>query len=56
MTFPSLCRRDQYVLTSTTDRGTSMYLMAFFSKHQLGYTFWDRITTQDEKGQIALDW
>jgi three-Cys-motif partner protein len=37
-------------------KNVPMYLMAFFSKHPLGYTFWDRITTEDEKGQIALDW
>ena len=37
-------------------KNVPMYLMAFSSKHPLGYTFWDRISTQDEKGQLALDW
>lgn len=37
-------------------KNVSIYLMAFFSKHPLGYTFWDRITSEDEKGQIALNW
>ncbi|MBI3748042.1 MAG: three-Cys-motif partner protein TcmP [Chloroflexi bacterium] len=37
-------------------KNVPMYLLAFFSKHPLGYTFWDRITTEDEKGQIALTW
>ena len=40
----------------TNSKNAPMYLMAFFSKNQLGYTFWNRITTQDEKGQMALDW
>jgi hypothetical protein len=37
-------------------KNVPIYLMAFFSKNQMGYTFWDRITTQDEKGQMALVW
>jgi three-Cys-motif partner protein len=37
-------------------RNAIMYLMAFFSKHPLGYEFWDRITTEDQDGQLALTW
>ena len=37
-------------------KNATMYLLAFFSKHRLGYTFWDKITTEAEDGQLALDW
>ncbi len=40
----------------TNSKNVPMYLMAFFSKNTMGYTFWNRITTKDEKGQMALDW
>ena len=37
-------------------KNVTMYLMAFFSKHPLGYQFWDKITSVDEGGQIAIPW
>lgn len=37
-------------------KNATMYLMAFFSKHPLGYKFWDEVTTQDERGQLAIKW
>ena len=40
----------------TNSKNVTMYLMSFFSKHELGYTFWDRITTEDEGGQLAIPW
>jgi three-Cys-motif partner protein len=40
----------------TNSKHVTMYLMSVFSKHDLGYTFWDRITTEDEGGQQAIPW
>jgi three-Cys-motif partner protein len=37
-----------------TPTNTPLYLMAFFSKHPLGFKFWDAITTRDEHGQAVL--
>jgi three-Cys-motif partner protein len=37
-------------------RNATMYLLAFFSKNKMGYRFWDEITTEDEKGQLAIKW
>ena len=37
-------------------KGATMYLLTFASKHPLGYTFWDKITTEDERGQLAVPW
>lgn len=37
-------------------KNATMYLLAFFSKHKLGYQFWDEISTEDEKGQLAIKW
>lgn len=34
----------------------TMYLITFFSKHPRGFDFWDKITREDERGQLAIDW
>jgi hypothetical protein len=31
-----------------------MYRMAFFSKDPKGYEFWDKISGEDEVGQLTL--
>lgn len=37
-------------------KNVTMYLMTFFSKHSLGYKFWDDTTSRDELGQFAFSW
>ena len=37
-------------------KNVTMYLLAFFSKNPKGFEFWDKITTEDERGQLALRW
>ena len=38
-----------------TKTGTPLYLLAFFSKNQLGYEFWDKAIARDPSGQMTLD-
>jgi three-Cys-motif partner protein len=44
----------ELAVKNTTNR--TMYLITFFSKHERGYDFWDKITAEDERGQLAIDW
>jgi three-Cys-motif partner protein len=62
------CYRDQLIrigyldvptareITVVNSTNSPMYLMAFFSKHRLGYQFWDEVTGVDERGQLAIPW
>jgi len=43
-------------ITIRNTKNAPIYLLAFFSKHERGYEFWDKITTEDEKGQLAVQW
>lgn len=43
-------------LTVRNSVNRTMYLIAFFSKHERGFDFWDKITREDESGQLAIDW
>lgn len=37
-------------------KNVPIYQLAFFSKDPKGYEFWDKITTVDEGGQLAIRW
>ena len=43
-------------VTVTNSKNATMYLLAYFSKHARGYDFWDKITAEDETGQLAMPW
>ena len=42
------------IVVNAKEGGPALYLLAFFSRNELGYKFWDEATRRDETGQMTL--